>query len=102
MPIPIITKHCPICNNKTEHEFYGEYTVIYEETIKCTHCNYYYEFAYGSYKERIGNKEFIWDYKIYDNNNKLYKLNKKIKNAMFIARRNQKKYKKYLINRKGS
>lgn len=85
------TTKCPICNNQTEHEYDVESVGTVEEYIRCNHCGYYYEFAYGAYGEYIGNKEFVWSYTIYNDNCAFRRLMKKINRAKFMARRNWKK-----------
>ena len=51
---------CPICNNQAKREYYTGPFGIEEEYIGCSTCNYEFEFAYGNYKEVVGNKYFIW------------------------------------------
>ena len=85
------TTKCPICNNQAEYEYYDESVGTVEEHINCNYCGYYYDFAYGAYREHIRNKEFVWSYTIYDNNCAFRRLMKKINRAKFMARRNWKK-----------
>ena len=85
------TTKCPICNNEVKYEYYNESVGTVEEHINCNHCGYYYDFAYGAYREHIGNKEFVWGYTIYDDNCACRRLMKKISRTEFMARRNWKK-----------
>ena len=84
---------CPICGC-------GNTTVVYldptndigEVTYSCIRCGYVDEFAYGYYKTIVGNKEFA--YSCYDSNSKQERIKKKIHRAIFMARRNYRKFKK--------
>ena len=59
---------CPICNNQAKREYYTGPFGIEEEYIDCSTCNYEFGFAYGNYKEVVGNKYFIWSHSTkYDN-----------------------------------
>lgn len=84
------TLSCPICNSKTKSEYsIGPYGVE-EEYINCPICGYGYQFCYGNYLLYIGNKTFIWDYRRRLGG----PLDKRIKRAYFMARRNWKKFHK--------
>lgn len=83
---------CPVCNNIAKWEEYSSSWGTEEEYITCSICGYRYQFTYRNYFEAIGNKWFIWDYTM---NPKTHpRLFKKMKRAMFMARRRWKKYKK--------
>ena len=83
---------CPICNNVADWENYSSSWGTEEEYITCPICGYRYQFFYGNYFEEIGNKWFVWDYTM---NPKTHpRLFKKMKKAMFMARRRWKKHKK--------
>lgn len=81
---------CPVCGKEAEHRVYNGPWGTEEEYINCS-CGYGYEFAYGDYTEVIGNKEFLWSYKLYSDKNKRARHMKKTKKAIIIARRNWKK-----------
>lgn len=85
------TTKCPICHNEAYYEYYDESVGTVEEYICCNRCGYYYEFAYGAYREYIGSKEFVWYYTIYNDINAFRRLCKKMQRAEFMARRNWKK-----------
>lgn len=86
------TIKCPVCNSKAKQEEYSSSWGTEEEYITCPVYNYHYQFAYGNYFEEVGNKWFIWDYTM---NPKTHpRLFKKMKQAMFMARRRWKKHKK--------
>ena len=85
------TTKCPICNNQAEHiDYYDGYYKV-EEHIRCNHCGYFYDFAYGNYREHIGNKEFEWSHWLYNDQCAFSRLSKKMVRAEFMARRNWKK-----------
>lgn len=81
---------CPICNNQAKWEYYLSPWGLEEEKIDCPHCGYYYQFAYGNYMECVKGEEFVWNYTIHYP----HPIFKRIKRAMFMARRNWKKFKK--------
>ena len=81
---------CPVCNNFMSVSSWHESMGTVEENHKCPHCGYYYEFAYGNYKEVVGNKYFIWSYSTkYDN-----PIFKRISRTEFMAKRRWKKHHK--------
>ena len=82
---------CPICNNQAKREYYtGPFLIIEEEYINCSTCNYEFGFAYGNYKEVVGNKYFIWSYSTkYDN-----PIFKRLSRTEFMAKRRWKKHHK--------
>ena len=83
---------CPVCNNNAKWEEYSSSWGTEEEYITCPICGYRYHFTYGNYFEELGNKWFIWNYTM---NSKTHpRLFKKMKKAMFMARRRWKKHKK--------
>ena len=85
----IHTVNCPICNSKVKSEYYTGPYGLEEEYIYCPVCEYDYHFAYGQYLCHVKNKTFIWDYTTPTN-----VINKRLKRAHFMARRNWKKYRK--------
>lgn len=88
---------CPVCGNKVDWENYSSSWDTEEEYISCPVCGYHYQFAYGNYFEEVGNKWFVWSYTM---NPKTYpRLFKKMKKAMFMARRCWKKHKKGTYNK---
>ena len=88
---------CPVCGNKVDRENYSSSWDTEEEYISCPVCGYRYQFAYGNYFEEVGNKWFVWNYTM---NPKTYpRLFKKMKKAMFMARRRWKKHKKGTYNK---
>ena len=88
---------CPVCGNKADWENYSSSWDTEEEYISCPVCGYRYQFAYGNYFEEVGNKWFVWSYTM---NPKTYpRLFKKMKKAMFMARRRWKKHKKGTYNK---
>ena len=89
---------CPICHHNANHTIYSSEWGREEEYIHCDMCNYDFEFAYGYYSERVGNKQFVWSYKTPFN--KMYQNMKKILKAEFMARRNWNKHKKKTIGKK--
>ena len=56
---------CPICNNQAKWEYYSSPWGLEEEQIDCSHCGYYYQFAYGNYMECVKGEEFVWNYTIH-------------------------------------
>lgn len=80
---------CPICGNQAKHTIFSSEICLEEEYITCEYCGYLYEFAYGNYREILGNKCYCWNYR-----SNSHKVNKKLKKAIFNARRRWKKYKK--------
>ena len=83
-------KKCPICNNQAKREYYTGPFGIEEEYIDCSTCNYEFEFAYGNYKEVVGNKYFIWSHSTkYDN-----PIFKRMSRTEFMAKRRWKKHHK--------
>lgn len=88
--IMIETVNCPVCNSKIWDDFYTGPFGIEEEHIDCPICGYSYQFCYGSYLLYIGNKTFIWDYRRRLGG----PLDKRIKRAHFMAKRNWKKFHK--------
>lgn len=83
---------CPVCDHQAEQEIWSSEWGIEEAYITCPVCGYRYQFAYGAHFEEIGNKWFIWGHNT--NQNARLKLFKKMKKAMFMARRRWKKYQK--------
>lgn len=53
---------CPICGKIIEDKCYSGPYGTEEEYINCENCNYSYEFAYGNYKEIVGDICFLWSY----------------------------------------
>lgn len=90
----LLNTTCPICKGKAEYTCYNGAWGTEEEYIECNSCNYYYEFAYGNYREIVHNKCFTWSYSDYDRLCKFPAFVGKINRAEFMARRNWKKFKK--------
>ena len=84
------TVNCPVCKNHAEWKYWVCPYGTEEEYITCPKCGYCYEFAYGNYLEIVKGKEFCWDYKTKESS----PIFKRIKKAMFMAKRNWKKFKK--------
>ena len=80
---------CPICNNQAKWEYWTGPFGIEEEYIYCPVCGYEYEFAYGNYKEVVGNKWLIWSY-----TTSPYPIFKRMKRANFMAKGRWKKHDK--------
>ena len=83
---------CPICHHQANHKIYTCEWGIEEEYTDCEVCGFRQEFAYGNELEVIGNKCFIWDYRLVGNERT--RLMEKVLKAEFMARRNWKKFKK--------
>ena len=88
---------CPVCGNKVDWENYSSSWDTEEEYISCPVCGYRYQFAYGNYFKEVGNKWFVWSYTM--NPKTCPRLFKKMKKAMFMARRRWKKHKKGTYNK---
>lgn len=86
------TIKCPICHQKAKHIIYSGPFGLEEEYVSCGVCKYEFQFAYGNYSETVGNKEFIWSYRLSED--KRHQKMKKISKAQFMARKNWKKFKK--------
>lgn len=86
---------CPVCNNFMSVSSWHESMGTVEENHKCPHCGYYYEFAYGNYKEEVNRREFIWTYKCYENEELFKKFNKMIQKHI---KRHQRKWKLFKIS----
>lgn len=87
----MIKVNCPICNSKVKSEYFIGLFGIEEEYIDCPICGYFYQFYYGDYLLYVGNKTFTWnDYGRRSGG----PLDKRIKRAVFMARRNWKKFHK--------
>ena len=84
------TTKCPICGHSAKWEYWTGPFGIEEEYIACRVCGYEYEFAYGAYKEVIGNQWFIWGYKTRMSD----PIFKRMKRAEFMAKRRWKKHHK--------
>lgn len=83
---------CPVCGNKAKWKNYSSSWGTEEEYINCPICGYNYQSVYGNYCEEVGNKWFIWCYTMTPKTHP--RLFKKMKRAMFMARRRWKKHKK--------
>lgn len=81
---------CPICGCQAKWEYWTGPFGIEEEYINCPMCNYEFGFAYGNYKEVVGNKWFIWSYTTSMSD----PIFKKMKRAEFMAKRRWKKHRK--------
>ena len=82
---------CPICGNSAKWIYWSEgYWGIVEEHTECDKCGYCKEFVYGNSILSIGNKMFTWFYNT-KNSDPVFR---RIKRAIFMARRNWKKYKR--------
>lgn len=84
--------NCPVCNRKAKWTIYSCEWGVEEEYVDCPVCGYRYGFAYGNYYEEVGNKWFVWDYRMNPITHPM--LFKKMNKAMFMARRRWKKYRK--------
>lgn len=83
---------CPICHHQAKNITYNGPFGLEEEYTNCEICGFKQEFAYGNFLEVVGNKWFIWDYRL--SGNKRTRLMKKVSKAEFMARRNWKKFRK--------
>lgn len=55
--------NCPICDSPlTEDKSYLDEGTLCECYDGCPNGCYYYEFAYGAYRETIGPEEWTWSY----------------------------------------
>lgn len=79
------TIRCPVCGSKANLENYSYSWGTEEEYVICPVCEYRYQFVYGAHFEEVGNKWFIWDYTMTSKTHP--RLFKKMKKAMFMARR---------------
>lgn len=81
---------CPICGSQAKWEYWTGPMCIEEEYINCPMCSYEFGFAYGNYKEVVGNKWFIWSYTTRRDN----PIFKRMKRTEFMAKRRWKKHRK--------
>lgn len=54
---------CKVCGDKLDIQEYSDEKGLVECNHTCNRCGYTYEFSYGQYGMKIGNKEFNWGFK---------------------------------------
>lgn len=80
---------CPVCGGVLHKEHYCNDFTLLEETEHCSRCGYWYEYMYGNEEWAIGGKNIRQCWR--DKPDTMCRTNKKIKRALFMARRNFRK-----------
>nr|CAI9751707.1 hypothetical protein YSBCXYJI_YSBCXYJI_CDS_0045 [Caudoviricetes sp.] len=83
---------CPVCGKIIEARYYSSVLGIEEEHICCPYCNYAETFVYGLWGSAVGNKTYY----SYHSDNEQYRIlvGRRYKKALFMAKRNWRKYHK--------